>query len=96
MITHTKQEYIGEIMQDVNLIRESIKLEEELNKRIAKSLHNLDLYKNMPLWMKIWRLDIGYMYLILSIRLKKLYIGKKELLESREELMSAIEKALQS
>jgi hypothetical protein len=96
MITHTKQEYIGEIMQDVDLIRKCIKLEEELNKRIAKSLHNLALYKNMPLWMKIWRLDMGYMYLILSIRLKKLYIGKKELLESREELMSAIEKDLQS
>ena len=90
MITHIKQERIKEIMQ------KSRELEEEVNKGIATSLNNLALYKNMPLWMKICRLDIGYVCLILSIRLKKLYIGKKELLESREELMSAIEKKLQS
>ena len=72
--------------QFVDLLRKYEVLEANMNKSIAKALDNLAYFKCMPLWLKIWRLDICFKCLLLSIKLKKLYFHRRELLEGMEEL----------
>jgi hypothetical protein len=72
--------------QFIDLLRKYEVLGANMNKSIAKALDNLELFKRIPLWLKIWRLDICFKCLLLSIKLKKLYFHKKELLEGMEEL----------
>jgi len=72
--------------QFVDLLRKYEILGVHMDKSIAKALDSLAYFKNFPLWIKIWRLDMSYECLSLSIKLKKLYFHKKELLEGIEEL----------